>query len=106
MAGKSPAEGEAGAVMIITTTNLVDIDFDIDRYLDDGGRIVNLRIPDEAQTLKWYDTVPVEVAKARLERVGRYLSAIGEMFPADDYVGDHLSGNDLLKLWRKTSEAA
>jgi hypothetical protein len=80
--------------------DLVDIDFDLDRYITDGGKLSEIRFVSPARALEWARTVPAEISSSRLERWGRYCGEMAKTFPSEDKVGERLSEDDLQRIWK------
>ena len=88
--------------------SLFDIDFDIDAYLADGGRLLDLAFPSprEKQLVEgWLNSQGPE-ARGRVGRVGEFLTRIGSTRRPDSAasVGAHLTEEELRAIWQQTLE--
>jgi hypothetical protein len=82
--------------------DLVEIAFDLDRYIADDGKLSEIRFVSHARALDWARTVPAEIASHRLERWGDYCGRMSKKLADKAVVGEHLSENDLQLLWQES----
>jgi hypothetical protein len=75
-------------------TDLVDIDFDIDRYLADGGKLYDIGFVSMVRFEEWKPSIP-----ARVERWARYSSAMLKQLTAK---GAPLSEDELQQIWKES----
>jgi hypothetical protein len=80
-------------------TDLVDIGFDLDRYLADGGKMYDIDFVNHARVLEWARTVTAEVASQRVERWGRYTHAMMKRLTAKSAP---LSEDELQQIWKES----
>jgi hypothetical protein len=90
-------------------TSLLSIDFDVETYLERGGRLLDLEMilsaSDRAVIEAKADTMS-QATLNRLARVGRFLTRVGELLAEDDAkVGKTLTEDQLRSIWRGAAPA-
>jgi hypothetical protein len=78
-------------------TDLVDIDFDLDRYIADDGKLYDIGFVSMARFKEWQPDVSPEVVRYRLERWARYVSEMLKQLTAR---GAPLSEDELQQIWK------
>jgi hypothetical protein len=97
-------------------TNLIEIKFDIDKYIADGGKLLDLTMPlnhplSEQWLAQWViaqtaeDSVERAKLCARIERYGEWVGRIGEWAGHEQKVGDVLTEDDVRSIWEQTKGA-
>lgn len=89
-------------------TSLLSIDFDVEAYLERGGRLLDLEMilsaSDRAVIEATADTMS-QATLNRIARVGRFLTRVGELAEADAKVGKTFTEEQLRIIWRGAAPA-
>jgi hypothetical protein len=84
-------------------TSFLSIDFDVDAYLERGGRLLDLELipstSDRAVIEAAADTMS-QATLNRIARVGRFLTRVGKLAEADAKVGKTFTEGQLRSIWR------
>jgi hypothetical protein len=89
----------------MTKLMLTNPDFDFDAYSADGGKLLDLVMPDEqnrfwgaraAMVLSTMDAEEARRARARFDRISRYCQRIGER-------AGEVTEEEAQEIWRKTA---
>jgi hypothetical protein len=89
-------------------TSLLSIDFDVDTYLERGGRLLDLDLIPSASDRAAIEATADTMSQAtlnRIARVGRFLVRVGELAEADAKVGKTLTEDQLRSIWRGAAPA-
>jgi hypothetical protein len=87
-------------------TTLMDISFDVDAYLANGGKLFKLMMSVSDEEMARIETavrsgsLPVD----RVARVARFLDRVGKLAPAKVMLGSALSEDRLQMMWRETAQ--
>jgi hypothetical protein len=94
--------------LVDSPTTLMDIEFDVDTYVANGGQLLDLMLipslKDRARVLRWIETVDEET-RARVARVGEFAKLIGSQCEPDETVESRFTEEQLRELWQKTASA-
>jgi hypothetical protein len=89
-------------------TSLLSIDFDVDTYLERGGRLLDLDLIPSASDRAAIEATADTMSQAtlnRIARVGRFLVRVGELAEADAKVCKTLTEDQLRSIWRGAAPA-
>lgn len=90
----------------MSSKSVLDIDFDIDEYLANGGSLMDLRMlsgPEKMRLAARAGTESPEF-RARVIRYGEFLSLVGAHGASEDQVGSTVTESHLRNLWKQTAE--
>jgi hypothetical protein len=94
--------------------DLMAIKYDIDKYIADGGKLLDLTMPlDHLLSEQWLEQwVIAETAEdsaeraelsARLERVGEWMKRVGQ-WAGDKKIGSSFTEDELRSIWEQTKD--
>ena len=89
-------------------TRLVDINFDVDTYIAEGGHLLDLEMtptPEERLQIEKRMAIATPITRARVARIGRFLGLVGAHGSPEALAGAKLTEGQLLALWLETAES-
>jgi hypothetical protein len=90
-------------------TTLTEINFDVDEYLSNGGRLRDLSLPSGAELktierLAKSGTFTAEI-RDRIGRIGSFLERIAQLGEERVMTGERVTEETLQSIWRTTEPA-